>query len=724
MINKIVHPLPIKNPLLLGSFMVLALVTGLLVDYRFDTRLDAFFHDAALVQTKRHHWDHVALIALDPGVPGFVSRRQALPLYSLAAQRAMEMGATAVFLDAVLYEYDQRTTYATCIKGFHQTAVPHQFQWQDSVSLIPFENLSLAQYQRFFIARPQFAGEDDFVTINLMQRFFGETLLPVDFFELQNNTTQLQRLIADATVHKRSEGTFSASFRWMNLNPNAVIPKVTAVHANHLGIASPDIDSKERCGGIDCGRIRFSPPKHHFNEHPQLPVIPVSDMVGCESSERDQQYAETLNNKIVILQLTDPGEATDIKVTPMLSAMGSPRKFISGPQFLADAVETMMQNDAPSRPAFWQRVLLIAFCALTGVVVAAAANTIVAFITPFALLGISWLLCFWTAPMQLWPVAASFSAALTGTSLVIATHISMGTAKAKLMAQYIPKQIRSLLLNYQGDKKFIHKRIDAVILMSDIAKYSNVTSELEDPAYVFQLLNYYFEKTTLSTQEKYAGWLESYVGDMVCFYWPVHQGTTRDEQQALALQGAMDMANLQQHFFNELADDPKLDIPKQTLKSISEFIGAGIGVTSGEVMMGNLGPERGIQKFGCLGDPLNLCSRTESLTRHFNTEILITEELIGTALSLDYRIRKVALVVVKGRIHPVSLYAMGESSDTRFTIEKIGLWERWHCELIKGNTPIWPAGLEDFNQDKDTIEKWLAQGLLDDQLGCFILKEK
>lgn len=716
--------MPITNASLLLGVFAMAFCVGIALDYRFNTSLDAFFHDAAIVQTERQSWQHVAIVALDPGVPGFISRRQALPLYSLAAKRVIEMGATAVFLDAVLYEYDHRTSYSVCVEQYQAFPNPHQYRWRESSQLIPFGNLSAQQFDKLFIAKPQFAAEDDFITVNLLQAFFGEALMPVDYFELENNTRLLDRLVADASIHKRTDGLFNTSFRWMNSSPNAVTSKTVSLHRQALGLKTPSYTQTEACNGVACQRVRFSHPKPNFVDQPNLPVIPVSELAGCTSSQHNTQYADIFKDRVVILQLTDPAEATDIKVTPMISALGSPREFLSGPQFLADAVETAVLGDSPRRPALWQRWLLLALCCMLSVYVAAFAKTGLGFVGPIVSLLMAWSLCFVTPPAQLWPVAAVFVSATTSLLLVIAIHISMGTAKAKLMAQYIPPQIRRLLLKYKGDKKFIHKHIDAVILMSDIAKYSNVTSELKDPAYVFQLLNHYFEETTLATQQKYEGWLESYVGDMVCFYWPVHEDTSLEDQQKMALKGAIDMARTQQRFFKQLAEDQSLDIPKDTLAKVSTFIGAGIGLTSGRVMMGNLGPQNGIQKFGCLGDPLNLASRTESLTRHFNTEILITEELRDSATGLGFKTRICACVVVKGRNTPVTLYALGEASDPRFSDVNIQSWETWYQGFVTEKNPTWPDSLSIFNKDKRTIETWKQESLWDEQLHSFILQQK
>ncbi len=694
------------------------------MDWRFDTRFDAFFHDAAVVQTAREQWQHVTLVALDPGVPGFVSRRQALPLYALAAERVLELGATAVFLDARFYEYDTRAQLTQCITQYHEHPIPNEFIWVDAAQTVPFANLSAEQFQRFFIAKPDFHQGDAFLSTNLLQAFFGDALLPVDFFQLENNQVNLDRLIADASVYRRHEGSFNASFRWMNMLPNAVVPKLAELHRQHLQLAPAGDRQIENCTGNACQRIRFATPKGQFMVGSGFNIIPVSQLAACNPADALSSLGDYFKDRIVILQMTEPWEATDIKVTPMISALGSPNQFLSGPQFLVDALETELMGDAPTQPHWLVQAIYITLLGCAIILAGAFLKTTYIFLLPLLALLLTWGLCFVTAPAQLWPVTATFLSALLAIALLLATHISMGTAKSKLMAQYIPAQIRNLLLKAKGDKSFIHRRIEAVILMSDIAKYSNVTSELEDPAYVFQLLNQYFEETTISTQTQYQGWLESYVGDLVCFYWPVVGDVDFETQQKRAVRAAVDMAQKQQRFFAELSSNKKLGVDAGTLQRISQIIGAGIGLTSGEVMMGNLGPENGVQKFGCLGDPLNLASRTESLTRYFSSEILITEDLVDTAKSLSLPVRRLARVVVKGRIEPITLYALGQASDPRFQQGKINSWETWLDNTLAGQQPIWPDDLAVFEKDKNTIVQWLQRDLYDRQISSFILQEK
>ncbi|MBE1301037.1 MAG: hypothetical protein GJ680_14145 [Alteromonadaceae bacterium] len=729
MVKHIRHELPINRPALLSIYALLVFAVGFCFDAFLETRFDPFFHDAAIVQKERKSWEHVAIVALDQGVPGSVSRRQALPLYALAAKNAFEAGATAVFLDARFYEYDTRANYTQCVESYQTFPVANTFKWLPATQITPFSLLTQEQFERFFIAKPAFHNDDAFTSLTLLQSYFGETLLPLDFFEEQNNINALHRLIADASVHRRSEGAFNASFRWMNMQPEAVIPKLTALHNRQLGVTQDYEAAIEQCDGKSCQRVRFSAPKNQFLPAPSFPIIPVSELAACDTLHNEIEFgqikhSELLKDKIVILQMTEPAEATDIKVTPMMSALGSPNQFVSGPQFLADSLETQLQQDAPVRPSSLWRWLLLGCIAAISVFGAAQLRISLIYTMPLFTLISVWGLCFINDTVQLWPVMASLMTCVLGNALVLATHISMGTAKSKLVAQYMPQQIRSLLLKSGSSGNFMHRRIDAVILMSDIAKYSNVTSELEAPAYVFQMLNLYFEDTTLTTQQQFNGWLESYVGDLVCFYWPVVGETLLKEQQKLALQAAVDMSQRQQDFFSSLEANPALDINKASLEKISSMIGAGIGLTSGEVMMGNLGPENGIQKFGCLGDPLNLASRVESLTRHFSSDILITEELVEPALELNLKLRKVARVVVKGRLEPVTLYGLGIQSDMLFDQSLVASWENWYASTVGNISGVVDSCPEQFTRDHDTILQWLRQDLYDPQIDAFILKDK
>ncbi len=110
----------------------------------------------------------------------------------------------------------------------------------------------------------------------------------------------------------------------------------------------------------------------------------------------------------------------------------------------------------------------------------------------------------------------------------------------------------------------------------------------------------------------------------------------------------------------------------RTLDSSKDY--AGIGITSGSVVMGGLGPKnqgKGVKKFGILGDPLNLAAIIEDLTRFFNAEIILTEELVFDAQKAEFKVRRLGRMRVKGRIDSVTIFALGYANDPRSSDDNI-----------------------------------------------------
>ncbi|HEC97467.1 MAG TPA: adenylate/guanylate cyclase domain-containing protein, partial [Nitrospirae bacterium] len=92
---------------------------------------------------------------------------------------------------------------------------------------------------------------------------------------------------------------------------------------------------------------------------------------------------------------------------------------------------------------------------------------------------------------------------------------------------------------------------------------------------------------------------------------------------------------------------------------------AGIGINTGEVVVGNIGAEGKKMDYTVIGDHVNVGARIETLTRKYNTHILITEftlNRIGDLLTTDslYRthtsIKGLERVIVQGKERPVEIY--------------------------------------------------------------------
>jgi adenylate cyclase len=329
-------------------------------------------------------------------------------------------------------------------------------------------------------------------------------------------------------------------------------------------------------------------------------------------------------------------------------------------------------------------------------------------------------LCFFSHLQQLWPVTAAMSTFIAGAVQIIGIHLLIGFREGRLIVQYMPKQIHHMLLSLKENEVFQNQRYQAIVLMSDITGYTSITSLLKEPTHVLDLMNDYLGETSFVLQNQYEGWLETYIGDMVCYYWP-YRNENKDKAYHNALMGAVELAQLQKRFFSEVANRYKNKFDAALLQSISLIINAGIGLSSGTVVMGDLGPKRGVRKFGILGDPMNLTARIESLTRYFNTEIIVTADFFAMAKTLGFPVRRIGWFCVKGRDQAELLYATSFPGDSRFDKDNIKLWESWlmneEQEIV--NNVDCP---NIFDQDKVSFGKWKDRGLLKN--GVWHLDEK
>ncbi len=82
----------------------------------------------------------------------------------------------------------------------------------------------------------------------------------------------------------------------------------------------------------------------------------------------------------------------------------------------------------------------------------------------------------------------------------------------------------------------------------------------------------------------------------------------------------------------------------------------GVGVNSGPVMVGSIGGG-GRLEFTVIGDPVNVASRVEALTRETNDTVLITEATRCLLTGTDFAVEPRGEVPVKGKSEPIPVYA-------------------------------------------------------------------
>ncbi len=194
------------------------------------------------------------------------------------------------------------------------------------------------------------------------------------------------------------------------------------------------------------------------------------------------------------------------------------------------------------------------------------------------------------------------------------------------------------------------ERREITILFCDIRGFT-AYAEQNSPEEVVEVLNQYFGAMT-EVILKWEGTLDKFIGDAIMAFW---NAPLRQENHAeRAVRCALDMARGMDELRRKWSDAGKTPL------------NFGIGVDTGEVLVGNVGAERKMD-YTVIGDHVNLASRVESLNKEFGSRILITEEtalrcpglLDGTAFGhLEVQVTSVGAVTVKGKSRPVTIYRL------------------------------------------------------------------
>jgi two-component system sensor histidine kinase ChiS len=94
--------------------------------------------------------------------------------------------------------------------------------------------------------------------------------------------------------------------------------------------------------------------------------------------------------------------------------------------------------------------------------------------------------------------------------------------------------------------------------------------------------------------------------------------------------------------------------------SADDPVGMGVGVATGQVMVGVLGDHSRLQA-DVMSDTVNLASRLEGLTRHYGVSVVLCERSAKVLAGSDWRLRYLDRVCVKGRSQPLAIHEVIEA---------------------------------------------------------------
>ncbi len=218
-----------------------------------------------------------------------------------------------------------------------------------------------------------------------------------------------------------------------------------------------------------------------------------------------------------------------------------------------------------------------------------------------------------------------------------------------MFSNYVSPKIVEELINNPEKAKLGGERKIVTVLFSDIIGFTTL-SERKPPEEVVDMLNEYFKEMT-DIIFKWDGTLDKFVGDEIMAFWGAP--TDQSNHAELAVRCALDMI------------DRLSEMQKRWTEGGKEILDCGIGINTGEVIIGNIGATGKKMDYTVIGDNVNLAARVEKLTRNYNAKIIVTEftidhlaTLIGKGLIGHYQLKEQDIVKVKGKEREVKIFEL------------------------------------------------------------------
>jgi len=365
------------------------------------------------------------------------------------------------------------------------------------------------------------------------------------------------------------------------------------------------------------------------NKFPELEYKRLGDNLG------------ELNGETVIIGVSAKGLANQIS---------TPNGLIYPHQLQANALQTIISENPISRP-LWTTTAEIAIMSLGGLIIILSMYYLpiwisgLVFVTLSAGTGyLSWTM--WSDQQILldlsW-ILILYILLLTSTGFnnFYRQYMLRQQIKKQFGTYVSPDLVKELqknpdLLRLGGDQRYM------TFMFMDIVGFTPISEHyktLNNPAGLVDLINNYLDKMTKIIL-KNGGTIDKFMGDCIMAFW--NAPLRCEDHAARALDTAEEIL--------EAADEFIIELEKKGLPRID----IGIGINTGECIVGNMGSEARFD-YSVIGDAVNLASRLEGQTRNYDgVRVLLGQE---THYSCPARsVRYIDEIQVKGKSEAIKVY--------------------------------------------------------------------
>ena len=357
--------------------------------------------------------------------------------------------------------------------------------------------------------------------------------------------------------------------------------------------------------------------------------------------EYGKDVLPNLQGRNIIVGLTASGLASQIP---------TPQGLFSSHQLQASALQTVMDGSSISRPQ-WADLLELGLTLIGSLVIVIGiyylSVAIGAVLSVLTVLGYS---------SYVWYVWTSTGILLDLTYPIIVYILSFSLAafnnfyiQFKLRQQikgqfstYLSPDMVNMLVKDPSLMKLGGERKEMTFMFMDIIGFTPISEaykENDDPEGLVELINYYLDTMTKIIL-KHGGTIDKYMGDCIMAFWNAPLECPDHANKAVIT--AMEILDAGKELQKELEDK---GLPT---------IGVGIGINTGDCIVGNMGSESRFD-YSVIGDSVNLGARLEGQTRNYEgVDLLLSSYTYRAGLSTA--VREVDRIQVKGKQEKVTIY--------------------------------------------------------------------
>ncbi len=262
----------------------------------------------------------------------------------------------------------------------------------------------------------------------------------------------------------------------------------------------------------------------------------------------------------------------------------------------------------------------------------------------------------------------------------LSSESQQNEALSDTFQKFVPKQFLNRIAVEGLDKIELGKAETETItvLFSDIRSFTNL-SETMTPQDLLNFLNEYLHRMNHPIHE-YHGFIDKFIGDAIMALFDRSECSSTDGVRAAI--GMIKAAN---------------EYNLYRVKKGYSPIGLGIGVHTGEVIIGTMGSKDRMDST-VLGDNVNLASRIEGLSKRYGVQIVISSETHCTLEDASILCRELDFIAVKGKKKPVRIFEVFSGDEFEVIEKKQQILQSYSEGLSNFHARKWDDSMRLFQQ--------------------------